>query len=73
MEKNHSKRKHSVVAQLTKTKVAEARQVVEIPPINPIVTEHQAISCRCANYGKQVRANLPIELMSSAFGHKIKK
>lgn len=57
---------------LPKAKVVEARQVVEIPPINPIVTEHQAISCRCANCGKQVRSNLPIEVMSSAFGPKIK-
>lgn len=57
---------------LSKTKVAEARQVVEIPPIKPIVTEHQALSCRCANCGKQVRAHLPQEVVSSAFGPKIK-
>lgn len=57
---------------LPKNKVAEARQVVEIPPIKPIVTEHQALSCRCANCGKQVRAQLPKEVLSSAFGPKIK-
>lgn len=57
---------------LPKTKVAEARQVVEIPPIKPIVIEHQAMSCRCANCGKQVRAQLPMEATSSAFGPKIK-
>ena len=57
---------------LPKTKVAEARQVVEIPPIKPIVTEHQALSCRCANCGKQVRANLPGDVTSSVFGPKIK-
>lgn len=55
-----------------KTKVAEARQVVEIPPIKPIVTEHRALSCRCARCGKQVRAWLPYEVITSVFGPKIK-
>ena len=57
---------------LPKVKVAEARQVVEIPPIKPIVTEHQAMKCRCVNCGKQVRAHLPQEVTSSVFGPKIK-
>ncbi len=57
---------------LPKAKVAEARQTIEIPPIKPIVTEHQAMKCRCANCGKQVRANLPQEVTSSVFGPKIK-
>jgi len=56
----------------TKTKVAEARQVVELPPIKPIITEHQAISCRCASCGKQVRAHLPLHVTSSVFGPKVK-
>jgi transposase len=30
------------------------------------------MSCRCANCGKQVRANLPYDVTSSAFGPKIK-
>jgi transposase len=57
---------------LPKAKIAEARQVVEIPPIKPIITEHQAMKCRCANCGKQVRANLPSDVTSSVFGPKIK-
>lgn len=57
---------------LSKTKVAEARQVIEIPLIKPIVTEHQALACRCASCGKQVRAHLPQEVISSTFGPKIK-
>lgn len=57
---------------LPRAKVAEARQTIEIPPIKPIITEHQAMKCRCKNCGKQVRANLPHEVISSAFGPKIK-
>jgi len=57
---------------LPKAKVAEARQTIEIPPIKPIVTEHQAMKCRCAYCGKQVRATLPAEVISSVFGPKIK-
>ena len=57
---------------LPRAKVAEARQVIEIPPIRPIVTEHQAMKCRCANCGKQVRANPPRDVTSSAFVPKIK-
>lgn len=57
---------------LPKTKVAEARQTIEIPSIKPIITEHQAMKCRCAKCGKQVRANLPGEVTSSVFGPKIK-
>lgn len=57
---------------LPKAKVAEARQTIEIPPIKPIVTEHQAMKCRCAKCGKQVRANLPGEVTYSVFGPKIK-
>lgn len=57
---------------LPKAKVAEARQTIEIPPIKSIVTEHQAMSCRCADCGKQVRGQLPQEVISSVFGPKIK-
>lgn len=57
---------------MPKAKVAEARQTIEIPPIKPLVIEHQAMKCRCANCGKQVRANLPQEVISSGFGPKIK-
>jgi transposase len=56
----------------SKAKVVEARQVVELPPIRPIVTEHQALSCRCASCGKQVRAHLPPDVIASVFGPKIK-
>ena len=57
---------------LPKAKIAEARQTIEIPPIKPIVTEHHAMKCRCAKCGKQVRANLPLDVTSSVFGPKIK-
>ncbi len=55
-----------------KTKVIKARQVVELPPIKPIIIEHQAIACRCATCGKQVRAFLPPHVISSIFGPQIK-
>lgn len=57
---------------LPKTKVAEAFQIVEIPPIKPIITEHQALACRCSKCGKKVRAELPSYVKSSVFGPKIK-
>lgn len=55
-----------------RTKVIEARQVVELPSIKPIITEHQAFACRCANCGKQVRSFLPPHVISSVFGPQIK-
>lgn len=57
---------------LSKGAIVEARQTVEIPPIKPIVTEHQAFACRCVSCGKRVRAFLPHDVTASVFGPKIK-
>ena len=57
---------------LSKCTIIEARQTVEIPPIKPIITEHQAFACRCASCGKKVRAFLPHDVTTSVFGPKIK-
>jgi transposase len=57
---------------LPKKSIAEARQTIEIPPIKPLVKEHQAMSCRCAKCGKKVRAFLPFSVTTSVFGPKIK-
>lgn len=57
---------------LPKNSVVEVRQTIEIPPVKPIVTEHQALACRCKNCGKKVRAFLPHEVTTSIFGPKIK-
>jgi transposase len=57
---------------LPRSTVVEIRQTVEIPPIKPIVTEHQAYACRCKDCGKKVRAFLPHNVTTSVFGSKIK-
>jgi len=45
-------------------------QVTEIPPIRPVVTEHQVhtLSCRC---GKTTTAELPSDIACSQFGPRI--
>jgi transposase len=57
---------------LPRSTIVEVRQTVEIPPVKPIVTEHQAYACRCKDCGKKVRAFLPHNVTTSAFGPKIK-
>jgi transposase len=39
----------------------ECRQVIELPEINPDVTQYNIHTCRCEKCGKHVRADIPIE------------
>ncbi len=57
---------------LPRSTIVEARQIIELPKVKPIVTEHQALACRCASCGKKVRAFLPYDVTISTFGPKIK-
>jgi transposase len=47
---------------------AQRHQVTEVPPITPHVTEHQLRAVCCPHCQRQVRASLPDDVPSSAFG-----
>ena len=46
-------------------------QVVEIPPIHPLVTEYRCHRLRCAACGFFTRAALPADVSSSCFGPRL--
>lgn len=46
----------------------ERHQVWDLPPIKPVVTEHQAHGCRCPDCGHFTEAVLPKEITQSNFG-----
>jgi transposase len=45
--------------------------VTEIPPIQPIITEHQVHQICCANCGKSTRGELPPAVARSQFGERL--
>jgi transposase len=46
-------------------------QVVEIPPINPIIVEHRLHQLMCQGCGTLTRATLPIEVDPSSYGVRV--
>lgn len=46
-------------------------QIVEIPPIEPIVVEHRLHQLACANCGTQTRATLPSDVNPSGYGVRV--
>jgi transposase len=46
-------------------------QVTDIPPVRPVVIEHQLIRCRCENCGKTTRAELPVGVGRGQFGPRL--
>ena len=46
-------------------------QVVEIPPIKPLITEYQLHKLTCSMCGKETRASLPKEVSPSCFGPRL--
>lgn len=45
-------------------------QIVELPPIHPVVSEHRLHQLRCAHCGEATRAKLPPGL-ASGYGHRL--
>lgn len=43
-------------------------QIVELPPIRPIVSEHRLHQLTCGQCGKKTRARLPLEVNPSGYG-----
>jgi transposase len=43
-------------------------QIIEIPPINPIIVEHRLHQLECQNCGTLTRAKLPIDVPISGYG-----
>lgn len=46
-------------------------QIVEIPPISPIVVEHRLHQLRCSHCGNSTRATLPEEISPSGYGARV--
>ena len=46
-------------------------QIVEIPPIEPIVIEHQLHQLTCARCGTSTRAKLPLDVNASGYGVRV--
>lgn len=46
-------------------------QVTDLPPILPVVIEHQLNRCRCENCGKTTRAELPVGVGQGQFGPRL--
>ena len=49
----------------------ERRQVMEIPPIKPVVTEYQLHQLGCPACGEATRGELPVGVSSGAFGPRV--
>lgn len=46
-------------------------QIVELPPISPIVVEHRLHQLICPRCGNSTRATLPAEVSSSGYGERV--
>jgi transposase len=46
-------------------------QVVEVPPLKPVVTEYRCQGLKCAHCGEVNRAELPPEVASQTFGERL--
>jgi transposase len=46
-------------------------QVVEVPPIKPVVTEYQCQAITCAHCGARNQAELPPEVANTVFGERL--
>jgi len=46
-------------------------QIVEIPPIEPIVIEHRLHQLTCSQCGTQTRATLPLDINKSGYGVRV--
>ncbi len=46
-------------------------QIVEIPPINPIIVEHRLHQLMCKECGTLTRARLPVEVDQSGYGVRV--
>jgi transposase len=46
-------------------------QIVEIPPITPIVIEHRLHQLTCSKCGRKTRASLPLEVNPSGYGVRV--
>lgn len=49
----------------------ERHQVVEIPPVKPVVTEYQLHTATCSKCGERNKASLPAGVSWSAFGPRV--
>ncbi|HHZ97928.1 MAG TPA: IS66 family transposase [Flavobacteriales bacterium] len=47
-------------------------QIIELPKIEPDVTEHQCFSAKCKNCGKTTKAKLPADIQRDVFGPRMK-
>lgn len=55
-------------ADLPQSAPPERRQITEVPPVSPHVTEHQLLTVECPNCARPVRASLPDDVPPGAFG-----
>lgn len=51
---------------------AEVHQVIELPPVRAVVTEHRALAIACPHCGAKNRAPLPREVAASGFGPRLR-
>ena len=56
-----------------KTRIAERRQQIEIPPIETVTTEHRSIACTCSHCGEETRGAFPDAVPASiCFGPRLR-
>jgi transposase len=51
--------------------VVGRHQVAELPPVAVVITEHQALACRCGHCGHVSRGTIPDDIRASACGPQL--